>query len=714
MSGGRAVWCAADQPWIDTMDEQGVLAVLSAGEVIEQAERVHLASPDPLLRAATVRLLVAFAYAAGCAPATDEAYARQVDRGLDLAQVGAWLHRHTAELDLFDPGRPLFQDGDLHPVAEVPGVRLPVHSLDHTASTSRPLLSDLRHALLPIAVGPAAAFQLLLVQQMWATGGKIAIPETVYGVGSSFGRPAAATGGMVWWPAGTVADLLAWRLIPVPGGPGPANWTYRPRGHGRAESAPVGELDALTWHDRRVLLLPEADGTVRQVLCAQGWRRVKDAEHPWLQPGGHDRVTSRAGNLMSAHAVAGEGDTAPLVARWWDAPQGSWPYAVRQAAAHCGRTPDVIAAGLAVETHAKICFQREVFLPGRLLADPRTTDAARAVWRFRVRAPDMTPRHRPDLEITAPPDFGARLLEEELFLNADPAARCDALCSEARPASGAAPARRGEQAAVLAAITQTFPALPPPPSSAGSRDDAGTAVPNAAEPDRDVRADPDDGEQDAGELDDAYLFATADDDFEDGDPFGEPLAAAVRDPARVLSRRLGGMAGNAHRRGILGELVHWMVLPRISNAAIPLVTAGLPPQAHEAAMITAGLFATHRQLNPRGPMYGHTPLPRLARAFGSGRTYGPAHPATRIGMELLLATGHTPALRVRLVDLVRYAATRGMAPDWAALFTDLALWDRPVRDRWAELFYTKTPVPPRVPLTFAPVSLSSAKDQTSA
>ncbi|MFJ2778207.1 hypothetical protein [Kitasatospora sp. NPDC087315] len=68
--------------------------------------------------------------------------------------------------------------------------------------------------------------------------------------------------------------------------------------------------------------------------------------------------------------------------------------------------------------------------------------------------------------------------------------------------------------------------------------------------------------------------------------------------------------------------------------ARPRITADLPAHLHEPAMLTAALFATHQRTSGSALRYGHTPLPRLARAIGSGRAYAPArrtrHRLTRL------------------------------------------------------------------------------------
>jgi CRISPR type I-E-associated protein CasA/Cse1 len=682
------MWSAADEPWIDVLDDQGRLRTLPAGAVLEQAGRVRLACPEPLLRAATARLLTVFGYAAGLAPGTPEQYVEHVRCGIDVAPAAAWVRAHARDLDLFHPQRPLFQDAALHAIREVGGTRLPVLVLDHTAATSRPLLSDDRHAHAPAAVTAARAFQLLLVQQMWATGGKIQIPDTVYGGRGSFGRPAAATGSMVWWPSGTVADMLAWRLIPVPTGLGSANWTYRGRG-GADECTPEGELDALTWHERRALLLPDTDGLVREVLFAQGWRRMKDSGEAHLRPGCRNLITTETGKPVPAQAVTGDDDLISPLVRWWKAPEGSWAASARHAASAVGRAPDVTVVGLGVQSHAKICFQRDLTLPSSLLADERAAEAARSVSLFRARAQEATsPRTAHAAPVT--PGLGSRLLHQEQFLDADTLGQQEALFSLARPGPGQNLASYGVATAQLAAWS--LPAL----TRARKQPRETTKEPSVADTFSPAFEEASDAAVPwPGGDDDEGLFTNL-----DGPPIAIDWNAAAddlgpdadgADPARVLVTRLFGWAVNPHQRGVMGQLVRWTALPDISNPAIRRVTFGLPAPLHEAAMLTAGLFAIHRQVSPRSRLYGPAPVPRLARRLGFSGQYGPAHPATHVALRLVLHTRDVAMLRTRLAPLLRQMAGQGLTPNWFSLFTDLTHWEQ-ARSQWAELFYTSTPI----------------------
>ncbi|MCA1222557.1 type I-E CRISPR-associated protein Cse1/CasA [Streptomyces sp. 8L] len=705
---GRISWSVAHQPWIDVLDESGRPHLLSAAQAIDRADRVYLAAADPLLRAATVRLLLAFAYAAGCAPATFEQYLLHITTGLDLAPLQQWLRDHARELDVFCPERPLFQDASLRGIADVAEARLPVTRLDHSSATRRPILSDMRHALVPVAVPPVTAFRWLLLQQMWGAGGSLPISSTVYGPHSVHAHFASATGGMVWWPGGTVAEMLAWRLIPVDGGPGAAHWTYCPRGERGTASAPLSELDALTWHNRRALLLIESDGFVREVLFAQGWIRSKDSGHAALQPGGRDRVATKHGALLSTEAIGGATDIAPLIAPWWQASEGSWPHIVQAAAAVCGWAPDVTAAGMHLPVQSKIAFHTAIHLPARLLADPRAGAVAAAVMRFRYSIRKARTPRRSDLNIVLPPNLGCELLNQETYLNTDQATLDAALFEEARPQAGTDPAAYGVKIAALAKVAR-IPASPTAGSTTDTPEQTLSAEPGVAT-DRAAVPGPEAVEY---AVDDDLLFTTADsppdDVWEPGNADADNAGAA--DPASAFSRRLGGFA-SPHRRAVLSHLVNWMTVPDIASPAIPVVTAGLPEPSHYAALLTAGLFAIHRQTNSRARMYGTTPLPRLARALGSGTSRGPRNQSIRTTLDLVIRTREATALRGRLRTLVRYAADQDLTPNWAVLFSDLVAWDPSTRRHWAELFYTKAVLPQRH-ASQAPAVLATAKDPIS-
>ncbi|MCX4682195.1 type I-E CRISPR-associated protein Cse1/CasA [Streptomyces sp. NBC_01433] len=402
-------------PFIDVVYPSGQLALLSLAGVLEEAERVRLATTDPLLWAATARLLTAVAYTAGCGPLGQEEYAQRIRDGIDLTAAKCWVDDHADDLDIFHPVKPLFQDGSLHAAAAtLPDAGIEVLYLDFTAAIRRPLLSDHRHLHTSVPVSAAHAAGLLLVQQMWCPGGRISAREAVYGKGCNHGRRSFASGGLVIQPDGTVAQMLAWRLMPLPKAAlGNARWTYRPRpepstARDMAEEIPDGETDALTWQPRRVLLLPQADGTVARAMFAQGWTGGRQVDPVTGNPGCRDLLTTPSGSRLPADVVTSEEDIAPLVHSWWTAPPSSWAHTARKTADTAGFAPPDVRVTGATSHYKKIDCTRHVFLPGTLLANPRGKDAAACVLEARSRS------------TTAAPGIGSvRLLEEEFMRATD-------------------------------------------------------------------------------------------------------------------------------------------------------------------------------------------------------------------------------------------------------------------------------------------------------
>ncbi|MFE4333258.1 type I-E CRISPR-associated protein Cse1/CasA [Streptomyces sp. NPDC056831] len=617
-------------PFIEAMYPSGRRALLSLTQVLEQAGRARLATTDLLLWAATARLLTAVAYAAGCGPSGRQEYWHQVRHGINLEPAVRWVRGHAADLDLFHPRKPLFQDGSLHAVVG-PDAGVPVQYLDLAAAIRRPLLSDHRHLYVRELVSAARAAQLLLVQQMWCLGGRISASESVYGKGCNYGRPATACGGLVMQPDGPVAQMLAWRLIPLPGGrTGTAHWTYTPRealvplsdgADGEDGLVPDGEVDALTWHHRRILLIPRPDGSVERAMFAQGWPPIAGAKHLPVteRPGSRDMATTEAGHRLHARSVTSEEDLAPLLHSWWTAPEGSWTHAARQAAAAGSPLPDVRVTGLNVHTKKKIENLRHVFLPGSLLADLRGKRAAATIMRVRQRTR------------TAAPGFGSTHLSQETFMNAT------------------------DQAQEHMLVTRP---LPDP-----------TRLPAVL---------------------DESLFTTTDSPF---DERAENLDDRD-DPVFELTRKFGAWARSSYTRDLMEDLRRWAVQPSPSNPAYPRVTRLVPDEWHYAGMLTASLFATHQRLQRSAATYGQTPLPRLMRAFGTRNHLGSRHRPTRAAMTLMLRVPRAEDLRPLLLSQIRYAAAHQMTPRWNSLMYDLAGWGPVVQEHWHAQFYCRRPLPP--------------------
>ena len=693
----------ATRPWIDVVDDTGRPDTVGVRQVLDQAERLYLAASDPLVWSATVRLLTVIAYHSRCGPRDHDAYVRQVRDGIDLEPAARWVRDHEEDLDLFHPRWPLFQDGTLRPLADRPQARLPVLYLDPAAAISRPLLIDHRplHASVPVSACRAA--HLLLVQQMWATGGKIRSKQAVYGRGAALGRASAPTGGVVWHPAGTVAEQLTWRLIPVPGALGRASFTHTPSAG--TEEIPVdGELDGLTWQPRRMLLLPEADGTVREVLLTQGWRM----KHPELKessvatlPGNRDLVDGNEGQKFFSHQLTSDQDLAPLLERWWDAPEGSWARAVRQASAKLGRTPDVVAVGLAVRDHSVIAHQRRITLPASLLADTRSAAAANTVMHFRRRARTVAPERLAGRAVgtVLPPGFGSGLLHDPQFLDAKLSEQVALLFTEACSVTGAHGRRRTLLASAISPLNSDDSQAPPEESAMTAIPTASSsqmelfslepAIPGSTAGDHtSATLDPDD---------DSFLFAASTPAplirTRRGGQHSPVIDGETAELGFTLSKQLGRWDTHPRTRYLLAQLATWVVQPSPGTQAHRLVTRLMPDHLQHTAVLTAGLFAMHRRTNIRAERYGGAPLARLMRAFGSAGSplRGPADLPTRAAVLNLLRTQDAHALRVPLARIIRKAAEQDLTPNWGDLFTDLAEWGPDVRQKWADQFYTAQP-----------------------
>ncbi|MER7761320.1 type I-E CRISPR-associated protein Cse1/CasA [Streptomyces sp. NPDC097619] len=620
----------AHERWLPVRDQDGEHFAVSGCTALEQAGRLMLAVTDPLEYAAVLRFLVAVLYSSGAAPGSQEEYALRCagSVAVDWARAAQWLSAHACDVDVLHPLRPLFQDSALHAVDPVHA--LPVRYLDHTSAgaSGRPLLGDHRHlhADLP-ALEPARAALLLLTQQVWAIAGRLRCSAAVYGPGSNYASGAAACGSLIWLPHGTLADALTWRTVPA-AERGEANWTYRARGGPKERLEPAGELDALTWMPRRVLLVRDGDGRVGRTHFVQGWHRA--AVRPGAA-GATDLLFTNNGKRLPCTALITPEDLVPVVDRWWQAGEGSLPARIRAVMRQTGHAPSAMrVVGIATD-QKKYLHLRDVRVPGELLTDERAAGAAELLTSLRYATHG---RH------TLPDLSGARLLTDPTFLHADTLERARLTADAHRAVAPSPGARAVDRHTLNLFLTGRLVQKEPGVTS---------------------------------------LFVTAD-----------TPAPSELTPGEQLEKRLHGIRAGTHGRGLLGQMRLWAAAPHIPNQASEAVTRGLPSGYRAAAILTAALYATHAQMHFAS--FGRTPLPRLMRAFGSGRGFGPQHGPTETQMKHLLATTRPALLLPTLTNLVRYAAAHEMTPSWSALTDDLSAWNAATRDRWAAMFYTSQPL----------------------
>ena len=282
----RPFYSVAVQPFLTVASANGHTTAVSLADAFEQATNLNLADPSPLARAATLRFLLAIAYHTGLAPTTIDEYHHNIQNchAINWQHTAAWLRDNPDLFDLFHPTQPLWQDAALQAIADNPKAPITSLYLDFTAAHNRPLHSDHHGYIHSLTMhSPPELARLMLMQNTWAVGGRISASAALYGTGANYGYAAAHTGSFLWMPQHpTLAQDLAWRMHPTEH-TGTPHWTYTHRGQPTKQGlTPTGEADALHWLSRRMLALPNSDGTTSHILFAQGWNRALD---PAAKPG---------------------------------------------------------------------------------------------------------------------------------------------------------------------------------------------------------------------------------------------------------------------------------------------------------------------------------------------------------------------------------------------------------------------------------------------
>lgn len=258
------------EPWIPVrLHNDDGFHELPLREALARAHEIaELADPSPLVTAALHRLLLAVCHRIW-GPENERAWqqlweARQFDQQALDDYLSQWEHR----FDLFDHSHPFYQ------VAGLPRERATtIAKLGHEFTAgNNPVLFDHRLDAAPRPLSPAHAARLLVALQAFAVGGLLTrLP----------GDPPSAEASHIFKAAVQVVtgrslfetlllnmvSLASERANRDPARNVPA-WEADPTGNG--PRAPAGVIDLLTWQPRRILLFPEADGTVAHVAILAG------------------------------------------------------------------------------------------------------------------------------------------------------------------------------------------------------------------------------------------------------------------------------------------------------------------------------------------------------------------------------------------------------------------------------------------------------------
>lgn len=616
------------EPWIPAVTTTGYRRI-SLTDAFAGAQTTTVAA-GLLEDQAIHRLLLAISYAATGAPTP-----AQYPQPMDTTAVLGWLEVTAGCFDLFDPTDPFLQHTGIDPSTVVVGAGV----LDPTLGRERPKLTDTRTIESRGALSPAEAAVALIVTQLYSQGGRH--------TGVSASLPESPASGMITFrPAGTIAEALRWARIPV-ADVGESHWSFTTR-PGAPGVAPEGELDALTWMSRAMLLEGDAIG-VTGVRTASGWRRAPedDVESFDAAAGRHDMAVAASDAKKPAKAAIFDpgsghrlaaGDPLDLVIAWERGGEGSLAHAVRTALAEDPSlsAPRIVATGQQLDKSLwKGTWVTEIpAVSGGFTA--RAADIINA--RFRARSYGRHQRSFAD-------KTGAHLLGADL---------------EAEPGSDEA----------VQALVEALRGAP-------------------AE---------EDGQDRQWPVNATTLWVKA---TQEKAP--DPLVTALAELPELAGIPMEVFAGDYKRHDLDPQLSAlrrmWAALRRDPDATADLarvmetripapgqlpVDTGMDLE-DSGSRLWAGLLATWLTTTPGRD--GAVPLPTLLRWASHGGT----HTGPVAALRAITETAPKPsALRLPLLEALHLLGRDEENPSWRALHHDLTHWDTQMRRHWRDAYWAKT------------------------
>lgn len=616
------------EPWLPVATPHGPTR-LGLIEAFETADELMIAPGGPLEERVLHRLLLAISYTALGAPASGE-----YPRPLDGPRVAAWLRDHEASFDLISPTAPFGQDAAL---ADDPAHAhiVSMANVDSTVARSRPLLTDHRRVEDIPPVPLADALISALVYNAFDAPGiheGVKAPGSVTQNrpnGSNFSMKGTEGSTLAFVPKGTLADSLAWSMIPVDT-LGTPHWTYQ--GPGAVEDTPDGELDALTWLFRRLLLHHDGthatgiqvhQGRIKKTPAQKAPTDTLPGQRNYVVSASDPKTTAATGEI-GAPTTAGRGNPLSLIQRWEAGSDTSLSGHIRAAltADPTLTPPRITAIGQRLENTALKVLVREAEVPRVEGGHTTTAEEIQEARRAKRLPPSDDQRALTLLDAASPEEVDVHL--ESLRIGVpeqDVEWPTHAQRLSGAPEAGDAPESvEGVSTAVardLAAVLEV-------------------------EERKDVRTDS------AGTLR-RFRYLLRED----------PEAAARL--AHATSTRVP-TSGDTDVLGV----------------------PGLSP----ARRLWAGLLATSLY-TWRYAWDGEKPAPVALRQAGARGDF-PRAQATLLSMT---ETPTIEGLRVPLVEAIGLLARTGTPVSWWSLADDLESWSPQIREAWRQAFFTKTSTP---------------------
>jgi CRISPR system Cascade subunit CasA len=282
-----------DEAWIPCVEAEGHLSERGLQDVLAQAHVMReLAGESPLVTAALYRLLLAVVHRV-FGPAGYDAWYDMWEAGqFDASQLAAYMDAWRHHFDLFDAAHPFYQAADDRVKPK------PVNSLVlDLAFGNKATLFDHSLDAERICLTPGEAARAVIAAQAFGLAGLSGLPQ-------KFTDGTCARGVMFLIQGETLFETLMLNLLRYPTEDDvlPHSPEDRPAWemedpYSPERSRPHGYLDYLTWHSRRVLLLPEEATTgiaISQMTLAPGLRLAGEV----LDPMKHYRVDEKRGYLV--------------------------------------------------------------------------------------------------------------------------------------------------------------------------------------------------------------------------------------------------------------------------------------------------------------------------------------------------------------------------------------------------------------------------------
>ncbi|MBM6404835.1 type I-E CRISPR-associated protein Cse1/CasA [Phycicoccus sp. CSK15P-2] len=317
------------EPWVPALIG-GTAVEVSLGDALRRAHEIDsLDHGDPLVAAATYRLLLALTLAVDRRPGEEGWQARLAAGLFDEAAVDTFASDDGELFDLFHPERPFYQVGGLEALSgrwSSPALLMP----EVASGNNVPLFSFAPEEAVPPLSAPVAARRLLACHAFDTAAIKTGAKDDPRAkAGKTTGNPVGYLGGLGFtMPLGrTLFETLALNT-PVldPGGDDEPSWRRQLSAQWEIKQ-PRGPLELLTWQSRRIRLgtAVGANGeqVVDRVIVAAGdrmhfspgfephtlWRTNKDKGGAAFLPARHQAGRSPWRGLSALLALQPDGDS---------------------------------------------------------------------------------------------------------------------------------------------------------------------------------------------------------------------------------------------------------------------------------------------------------------------------------------------------------------------------------------------------------------------